>query len=272
MVIIMKYYKYHALGNSFILINKEDDILKNQEQIKKILAKDIGIGADGLLIVDQKENKIKFYNNDATEANFCGNGIRAYFAHIYKYFNKNNNFIKTNFGNITYSGKVVKAIDDYNYHVTVKVKNNHPNLKQIKFTHELMDIIGYETKIGVNHFIIFQDENRYFFDKIKTDQNLLKKIQNSKLFTDVPNIDLIEKISDKDFKILTYERGVGFTSSCGSGAIVTSYVDFNLHNYEQKILTYHLFSKYGKVKVKISTNNIILTGPVTLVSKGDYYG
>lgn len=273
-MIKLKYYKYHALGNSFILINKNDNILKTSMQIKRILSTDIGIGADGLLIFDLTLNSIEFYNYDGSYANFCGNGIRAYFAHLFNH-NKdiNQDFVKTTFGGATYSGKVIKKIDDYNYCVTVKVKNNNPIIKKITYFDEDIKLIGYEIKIGVNHFIIEKEEaeNYKYFEKIKNSITLLEKIQKSSYFIETPNIDLIEKNNNKELKITTFERGVGFTSSCGSGAIASCYVNYMNNGQDKKIMNYRVISKYGKTKVKITNNNLFLTGLVTFICDGEYY-
>lgn len=274
MVIKLKYYKYHALGNSFILINKKDNILKTPLQIKRILSTDIGIGADGLLIFDLTLNSIEFYNYDGSYANFCGNGIRAFFAYLFNH-NKNikQDFVKTSFGGTTYSGKVIKKIDDCNYYVTVKVKNNNPIIKKITYFDDDIKLIGYEIKIGVNHFVIQKEEveNYKCFEKIKNSMTLLDKIQKSSCFIETPNIDLIEKNNNKELKITTFERGVGFTSSCGSGAIASCYVDNMNNNQDKKIMNYHVISKYGKTKVKITNNNLFLTGLITFVCDGEYY-
>lgn len=270
MVIKMKYFKYNALGNSFILINKTDSFLSDKNKIEKLLSKDIGIGADGLLIIDKINNSIEFYNSDGTKANFCGNGIRAYFAYIYKFHKeKQRDFIKINFGNVLYSGKVIKEIDEYNYQVTVKVKNKNFDIRKIKYETDEFTITGYETKIGVDHFIIFKNDNLNLFQELINNNKKLDKIQKSNLFYETPNIDLVEKVKDNEFLVKTYERGVGFTSSCGSGALACAYVCSKI---DERIKNYKIISKYGKSKVKISNSNLILTGPLTLVSIGEYFG
>lgn len=270
----MKYFKYNALGNSFILVMSEDidkSFLIDKSKIKKMLSVDRGIGADGLLVINHRENKINFYNSDGSEALFCGNGIRAYFAYCHNYINKNKNeFIKVNFGNLVYSGKVLKEIDDYNYIVTLKVKNNKPQIKEIIYDNDGLRIAGYLTTIGVEHYVIIQRNNK-INQFLQDNQDLLDQIQLSTIFDKVPNIDLVDNIDETNIRLVTYERGVGYTASCGSGAIAAAYVSSVVKEEENKKHNYKIITKYGKNKVSISNSNFILTGIVTLVAVGEYY-
>lgn len=272
----MKYFKYNALGNSFILIASEDtdkSFLTDKSKIERILSTDRGIGADGLLIINHNENKIDFYNSDGSEALFCGNGIRAYFAYYYTFVNKNKNeFIKVNFGNLIYSGKVLKEIDSNNYIVTVKVKNNKPQIKEIIYDNNELKLFGYLTTIGVEHYVVMRKDNVEIFEKLQKNENLLQQIQLSTMFSDVPNIDLVDNIDETNIKLSTYERGVGYTASCGSGSIAAAYVSSATNEEKNNKNNYKILTKYGKNRVSISNSNFILTGTITLVAVGEYYG
>ncbi len=272
----MKYFKYQVLGNSFILIKKENSSCfneKNINAIKKILSVDLGIGADGLLIFDEVDNSIEFFNVDGSKALFCGNGIRAYYAYLDK-FNKTGEtgFVKTLFGGITYAGKALKKLDDYNYYVTVKVKNQKSPIEKLELAFDNVKITGYLTKIGVEHFIIFKKDNLATFDLLAGDEKRLEEVQNNPVFNVLPNLDLVEELDERVVKVKTYERGVGFTASCGSGALASAYVYHKMIRRDDKQANYKIITKYGKSKVSVSSYNLILTSLVSFVSKGEYYG
>lgn len=104
----LTFEKYNGLGNDFIIVSKNLEV----KDIIKLCDRRFGIGADGLIILDKKDNIyfMKFFNQDGSIASMCGNGIRCYTHYLY---NKNliekNKIIKIN----TLSGiKKVKILDE----------------------------------------------------------------------------------------------------------------------------------------------------------------
>lgn len=273
----MRFYKYQVLGNSFILIQYEDKgIFKENSPtaIQKILSIDEGLGADGLVLFDPIKSSIVFFNSDGSAAKFCGNGIRAYYVHLVKILkNFEKGFIKTYFGDDVYSGKVTKKINDYQYMVTVKVKNHQPVIEKITLNMEnQLEIKGFLTTIGVDHLIIDEELNQSCFQMLLNNEELLSSVQTNPIFKHKPNIDLVRRKDNKNLIIKTYERGVGFTKSCGSGAISAAYVYHQLFSDQNHQETYKIITEYGKSKVTITKSNLILSSLVTLVASGDYYG
>ena len=75
--------KYHGLGNDFILIDNRDSVepLITPEQAIKLCDRHFGIGADGVIFAlpGQKgaDYTMRIFNNDGSEPEMCGNGIRC---------------------------------------------------------------------------------------------------------------------------------------------------------------------------------------------------
>ena len=113
----LEFEKYHGLGNDYIIINNI------QYQIPEEKKKDIdlklcrihfSIGADGLIFVSTSDNadiRMQIFNNDGTEAEMCGNGIRCFAKYVFE-----NNIVKKEEINIeTLKGTNIaqlKIIDD----------------------------------------------------------------------------------------------------------------------------------------------------------------
>ncbi|KKK41415.1 hypothetical protein LCGC14_0765480, partial [marine sediment metagenome] len=86
----LEFEKYHGLGNDYIIIN---DIKWNIPENKKsklaitLCETHFSVGADGLIFVGsskQADIKMRIFNNDGTEAEMCGNGIRCFSKYVYE--------------------------------------------------------------------------------------------------------------------------------------------------------------------------------------------
>lgn len=77
----VSFSKYQAAGNDFILIDGfSAEIAIGPKQIKKLCDRNLGIGADGLIIARPSEKAdlfMDYYNADGSLAEMCGNGVRA---------------------------------------------------------------------------------------------------------------------------------------------------------------------------------------------------
>ena len=71
------FYKYQANGNDFILIDNRKKVFKknNTKLINKICDRKLGIGADGLILLEEDsflDFKMTYINSDGSESGFCG--------------------------------------------------------------------------------------------------------------------------------------------------------------------------------------------------------
>lgn len=83
-----RFYKFHGLGNDFIIFEENCQINFNINLIKLLCNRYKGIGADGIILLIQNNNlnnyEIKIYNSDGSIAKICGNGIRCIVKFIYE--------------------------------------------------------------------------------------------------------------------------------------------------------------------------------------------
>ena len=87
----LDFEKYHGLGNDYVLINNIKWNIPEQQKSKlaiKLCEIHFSIGADGLIFIgnsDKADIKMRIFNNDGTEAEMCGNGIRCFSKYVYEH-------------------------------------------------------------------------------------------------------------------------------------------------------------------------------------------
>ncbi len=259
----LSFYKYVATGNDFILIENLDNLApKTSDFVKRICNRNFGIGADGVLYLEKKDDLffMNLINSDGSSAKMCGNGIRCIAKHLFdkklvsqKEFNVSTpsgvNQISLSFK----KGEVVGA----------KVHMGSPAFLGSKdFFDQKFSIIS----MGNPHAVTFLTE----FDKSWISK-VAPKIESHPFFTDRTNVEFVQILNESAIRVVVFERGSGFTLACGTGACASvacavksgfvksdSDVKVNLPGGKLSIL------------VKSDFSDVIMEGDSSLVFSGVY--
>lgn len=83
----MKYSKYHALGNDYLVIAPENlEIELTKENIERICHRNFGVGSDGILLgplpSQNSDFALRIFNPDGSEAEKSGNGLRIFSRYL----------------------------------------------------------------------------------------------------------------------------------------------------------------------------------------------
>jgi diaminopimelate epimerase len=212
----IRFTKYHGTGNDFILVdNRSAGLRLTENQVKFLCDRHFGIGADGLIILNDHEGydfSMTYYNSDGKESSMCGNGARCLTS-----FARRLDIIQDKARFLAMDGEHFSEIisDTGGRMIRVKMKDT----KVISDSEE-----GIFINTGSPHFVTFVD-NLNGIDVFARG----RAIRNDESFApDGTNVDFAE-ISGLGLFVRTYERGVeGETLSCGTGvtaaAIASAYI------------------------------------------------
>lgn len=242
----MKFEKYHGLGNDF-LITEDLSIVGNSELIKSVCNRYTGIGSDGLIIVKKDPLEMIFYNQDGTRGEMCGNGIRCFSYYCY-----NHNLVDSNnFECHTLDGvKHLEIKSDSPFIVKVKMGEMIDKIESINIEFNGKQYLVYSLNFGVPHAVIYTTE--------EITEELGKYISNHPYFVNKTNVNFVNIIDENNIKIITSERGVGFTKACGTGSCSSVVVSKKLGLVKNEVFVHQAL---GKLLITIEDNNIYMEGP-----------
>ena len=206
------FVKYHGAGNDFILVDDRHGKWggkMNEAWIANTCHRRFGIGADGLILLQQGKDGadffMKYYNSDGKTSTFCGNGGRCIvaFAARLNIHSGTCKFLGTDgwhTGTLTPDGQVCLSMTDVN---------------EIN----LIDDHTFTLYSGSPHYVTFVDDI-----KSLNVQQEGRSIRNSERFKkEGINVNFIEIIGPSEIRIRTYERGVeDETMACGTGVVAAA--------------------------------------------------
>ena len=252
---MIKFHKYQGTWNYFIMIdNRNQSFPKNDvDLVKKMCDRRFGIGADGLILLENHESldfQMVYYNSDGNESTMCGNGGRCIVAFA-RFLNVFENKAKFN------------AIDGLH---EAEINGNVVKLKMIDVPEIAKISADYQLNTGSPHFVRYVEDVQNL-DVYKNGY----EIRNSKPYKkEGINVNFVSKISDNEIFVRTYERGVeDETYSCGTGVTASCLTFMNeFGGGEVSVKTLGGNLKVYAEKYEVGFRNIWLEGPAEYVFEG----
>ena len=254
----LTFYKYQGTGNDFIMIDNRDGAFNKQDTnlINKLCDRRFGIGADGLILLENDKNsdfRMVYFNSDGNESSMCGNGGRCIVA-----------FAKML--GIVEASTEFEAVDGMHHASAEDDGTISLQMKDVDYVHFSENYIFLDT--GSPHHV--QMVNGLEGMDVKAEGS---KIRYSGLYGEKgSNINFVSRISDDTFAVRTYERGVeDETLSCGTGVTAVAIAMHASGQTSQKKVRLH--SPGGVLWVSFDENdgtyiNVRLIGPADFVFKG----
>ena len=273
----MIFTKMHGLGNDYVCINCFRERVEDPSGFARTLCdRHYGIGADGLILIcpsKVSDFKMEIYNSDGSVAGMCGNGIRCLGKYVYDYrlTGKETLSIETKSGICNMhlhiqDGKACGAMVD----MGVPRLNAHsiPILSEKDLV--INDPIEVQEKnyrmtgisMGNPHAVIFSEE----INGISLEETG-RELEFHPRFPERANIEFCHVTARDRMEIRVWERGVGETLACGTGACA-AVVASVLNDLTDEEVIVKLLGGELSVRWDRKVNHVFLEGPAVKVFDG----
>ncbi len=279
---LLHFKKYHGAGNDFVIF----DVCHGypdfaslgwslEDFVRAVCNRHKGVGADGVVFLETSklaDFKMLYYNADGSRA-VCGNGARCVCS-----------FIKRS-GLVNQGVNDVKLETDHAIQIahilggarSIRVDMGVPSLEGAAIPTSIEGkAINYPLVVGGREVSITavgmgNPHAVMFVDNVDTAEvaRLGAIIETHEFFPERTNVEFVEIVSYNQIKLRVWERGVGETLACGTGACASVVAGVTLGHLDRKVGVKLLG---GEVEVTWDTksNHISLLGPATEVFSGDF--
>ena len=271
----LKFSKMHGLGNDFMVIDAINQHFEaDPELIRHWANRQFGIGFDQMLVVEKAHSKeaafrYRIFNADGGEVTQCGNGARCFARFVREKGLTDLDIIpvETNTGLLE-----LHMIDETRVRVNMGIPQFEPpqipltqNLRQdqysIKIDYQLIEFSA--LAIGNPHMVIQVDD----VDTAPV-ETLGSVLEPHRFFPERVNVGFMQVVDKQNFKLRVFERGVGETRACGSGACAAHIAGCQLGLLDHET-TGHLLGGNLKLEWHGEGKPVMMTGETAMVFQGD---
>lgn len=260
----LTFIKIHATGNDFLIFKEP---LQNPSDVaKRLCHRRFGFGADGILFPSSSEVadiKMNYFNADGSIATMCGNGYRAFVT----YALKEGLLSGTQFKIETLAG-IIDSELCHDGEIQLTFKSIHqdvkpPHVKKATRLTQPISLLDYQVHVcfvGTLHAIVFVDDINSISDETA------HTLCTHEFFPHHINVNFVKIVDEKILMVKTYERGVGWTYSCGTGSVASGVAAHLIKGCQTHL---HIQVQGGHLEVVKQAEGWSLKGSATVVGQGE---
>lgn len=271
---LLEFTKMHGLGNDFMVV----DLISQRAYldtltIQRLANRNFGVGFDQLLIVEppdipSADFKYRIFNADGSEVEQCGNGVRCFARFVHERQLTTKTKIKVQ----TKAGIVEPELGTNGW---VRVNMGYPKFlpQEIPFVAEEpenlydIDLAGGEkltidvVNMGNPHAVTIVP------DVLTADvAKIGPQVESHVRFPARVNAGFMQIIDEKHARLRVYERGVGETLACGTGACAAAVSGMRRGLLASKV---EIELAGGKLQIEWKEGDVVwMTGPTANVYEG----
>jgi len=270
----MKFEKYHALGNDYLVYDpRSGDHEFCSEEIIRICHRNFGLGSDGILVgplqTDKAEFGLRILNPDGSEAEKSGNGLRIFARYLFDQKKVGSSPFTVD----TLGGIVTCEVSDDASSISVEMGqvSFHSDVIPVSVEGEAREVLNeeinlngktykyYAGTIGNPHCVVPLTDISEELAK-----QLGPELENHPLFPNRTNVQLLQILDRNRIRIEIWERGAGYTLASGSSSSAAGAVARKMGACDQEIT---VEMPGGEIGLVIDDNyNVKMTGPATRVA------
>jgi diaminopimelate epimerase len=252
----MRFSKWHALGNSYLLVERDSSLPLDSEQARRLCDVRYGIGSDGVLevvAVQGAQAEIVIWNPDGSVAEFSGNGSRIAAAWL---------------GRRAAAAQVTIAVSGRSYPAAIREDGTIAmgvgdvevgEIETVELEDERVELTA--VSVGNPHAVVRGNPVR---------EELLRlgpQLEVNERFPDRTNVQLVGVDGRNELTVLVWERGAGETSASGSSAVAAAAAAVT-NGWCESPVTVRMPG--GELRVELDDQNrITLVGPAEEICDGD---
>lgn len=204
----MEFFKYEGAGNDFVILDNMSGRYDAMERssIARLCDRRFGVGADGLLLLSKADCvpfRMVYYNQDGSDASFCGNGARCICA------------FAVHSGVVPADTEFRFVAGDGSHRAVYRSDNCTVDLQMSPVANvDLQPDGAYVMNTGVPHYVTFVDS----LEEVDI-MSVAPQVRFSPRYAPAGvNVNFVKILGDNSIAVRTYERGVeAETLACGTG-------------------------------------------------------
>jgi diaminopimelate epimerase len=270
---LIPFTKAHACGNDFLIVTEEAAANHDWANLtRRLCARNTGIGADGIEFfawIGERAGRIRLHNADGSIAEISGNGTRcvaAWMARERGFQPGDEVEISTDAGLRICRVNALKIDGEFTVEVTagMGVPSFAPRTVRLQSGRA---VNGVEVSTGNPHFVIVADNADLSVDGIAW-QQIGAEICVHPDFPHQTNVEFLRIVSPAEIEIRIFERGVGPTTSSGTGSSATATAAIAFNGCQSPLT---VVAPGGAQTIAWSGpgTELFLTGPASLIARGE---
>ena len=247
---LLDFINAQALGNEFVVIDAINLSQPLPELSKKLADRHYGIGCDQVIFI--VEEKVRFFNADGSEAEACGNGSRCVAKYLMDQRNVESITLSTLGGDLfakrANNGEITITLQKPTWEVLGP--SQFPNIDCL---------FAVSVSVGNPHLV-------FFVDDILSVQHMGEELEHHPLFPNRVNVGFAEVVSRSKVNLQVWERGVGLTLACGSGACAAAVAGSVTGLTDNNVC---VVQPGGELSIEFDcSGELLMTGPAEIVFRG----
>jgi diaminopimelate epimerase len=271
MAIPMRYFKMNGCGNDFVIIDARSrgSLPLSPTQARAIADRKTGVGCDQVIAVERSirgDAFMRIWNANGGESDACGNAARCVAWMLMEEGGANTRRIETGAG-LLYAERKGENLITVDMGSPLLRWEEIPLARPMETDRMNFAAGGYEAPGAVNmgnpHVVFFVDNIRNV--PIET---LGPKVERDPMFPEAVNVGFAEVRSAEQIRLRVWERGVGLTKACGTGACAAVVA---AHRQERAGRSIEVLVDGGVLNVewREGDDRVLMTGPVELEGSGE---